>query len=367
MTFARVLGRQFVTNQVEAITRVNDTVTNDIFDIGAGLVAVRNDKSDDCFKVNGSADLVLHDTGIFVNCSGNSALFLNGSAHIGMDADAEVSGCTNDLSFPISGDGTIQCNAPQQPVSKSMFEDIPTTLPTPVCSTPGSQVGTTMSPGFFNTSVTISNGTVFNPGTYCFNSSLNLGNQSISFSGDGSVQWVLSSSVSLSGTANFGDTGDSLEIYANNANFTVKNTGFLPVDRFRFFGIGNSSFVIQGGTMNSNDAYIYSETGEIDIDAQADVNLHAPVAPDTFAGILMYLPWDNPNDFELNGGTNNIWTGLILMPHTDVTYNGGAGFELHGQVIGYTFKINGGGESDIYFESSGLGGSPNEPSIEFTK
>jgi hypothetical protein len=118
--------------------------------------------------------------------------------------------------------------------------------------------------------------------------------------------------------------------------------------------------------MDSNDAYIYSESGQIDINAQADVNLHAPTSG-TFAGTLMYMPWNNPNSFELNGGTNNTWYGLILMPHTDVTYNGGAGFELHGQVIGYTFKINGGGSSDIYFESSGLATPPDDPTIEFTK
>ncbi len=129
-----------------------------------------------------------------------------------------------------------------------------------------------------------------------------LGNQSVNFSGNGSVQWVLSSSsVSLAGTADFGDSGDSLEIYANNANFTVKNSGTLNADRFRFFGVGNSSFTVQGGTMDSNDAYIYSESGEIDINAQADVNLRAPTSG-IFAGTLMYMPWDNPNSFELNGG-----------------------------------------------------------------
>jgi hypothetical protein len=95
--------------------------------------------------------------------------------------------------------------------------------------------------------------------------------------------------------------------------------------------------------------------------------MHAPPQGDTFGGILIYMPWNNPNDFILNGGSNSIWYGTVLVPHADVTYNGDAGFELHGQVIGYTFKINGGGRSDIYFDSTVTYSPPNDPTIEFTK
>ncbi|HAV78498.1 MAG TPA: hypothetical protein DCX53_14210 [Anaerolineae bacterium] len=369
MTFARVLGRQFVTNKVEAIARVQGSTSSGDFLVGAGMVSVRGDNANDCYKVLGNADLTFHDSGIFVNCTGSSALNFGGSADIYMDADAQVAAspnCTNDPSFNIDGPGEIACGAPHQTVDASTFAHIPTTLPTPTCSNPGSQVGTTMNPGYFNSNVSISNGTVFNPGTYCFNSSLNLGNSHVTFSGNGSVKWVLSSSVSLFGTANFGDSGDSLEIYTNGSDFTIQH-GTLTADRFRFFGNGNSDFDVQGGTLTSGDAYIFSESGKIEIDAQADANLHAPPPGDTFDGILMHMPWSNTNSFELNGGTNNVWTGTILIPHSNVTYNGGSGFELHGQVIGYTFKINGGAEGDIYYESSPLLTPPDNPSIEFTK
>ncbi|HEU0295248.1 MAG TPA: pilus assembly protein TadG-related protein, partial [Anaerolineales bacterium] len=99
MTLARVIGWTSMTNDVDAIARAkgNPNTPNPMF--GAGLVAVRNDTSDDCFKVNGGADLFLHDTGIFVNCTGNRALLLNGSANIGMDANAQVAGCANDVNF----------------------------------------------------------------------------------------------------------------------------------------------------------------------------------------------------------------------------------------------------------------------------
>lgn len=362
MTFGRVLGREFVTNKVEAITRVQGSKTTGLFNAGAGLYSVRNDNSNDCFKVNGSADLILHDTGIFVNCSGSQALFLNGSANIGMDANAQVVGCTNNPAFPISGTGTIDCGVAPQTVNEDTFKEVPTTLPTPTCSSPGSHdtANNIMYPGAF-TSKTFSNDTTFTPGTYCFSGSLNLIAGS-SISGTGTVKLVLSRDVDLKGSSN---NFQDLEVYANNSDFVIY--GNLTANRFRFFGNGNSTFGVQSGSFTSGNAYIYSEAGEIDIQAQADVNMHAPPQGDTFGGLLIYMPWDNPNDFVLNGGTNSVWYGTVLVPHADVTYNGDAGFELHGQVIGYTFKINGGGQSDIYFDSNVVFSPPSNPTIEFTK
>jgi Flp pilus assembly protein TadG len=362
LTLARVVGWTSMTNDVDAIARAIGTpdTPNPMF--GAGLVAVRNDNSDDCFKVNGSSELFLHDTGIFVNCTGNRALMLNGNAGIGMDANAQVAGCANDVNFDISP-GTVECNLPQQTVNQNTFAHYPRALPTPSCTAPGSQVGNVMNPGYFNSGVVINSATTFNLGTYCFNSSLYLGNRTVNINGSGAVQWVLAQSAVLSGIANF----DNLEIYANNTSFQVQNTGDLTAGRFRFFGNGNSSFEVQGGKFYSDDAYIYSQLGRINIDAQADVTMHTPPQDDPFAGLLLHMPWENTNNFELNGGTNNTWTGLILMPHSRVTYNGGAGFELHGQVIGYEFIINGSGLSNIFYEANVLPPQDNDAFIELPK
>lgn len=368
MTFARVLGREFVTNRVEAITRVQGTPNTGPFNAGAGLYSVRNDNVDDCFQVNGSADLTLHDTGIFVNCSGNSALFLNGSADIAMDANAEVAGCVNNPSFPITGTGQIDCGVAQQIVNENTFASVPTTLPKPSCSGNAVLGSGTISPGPTGAgyvSNTITAETIFQPGTYCFINGASvrpIGGKSVQ--GTGEVRFVMpaGSVVDLKGSAN---NFDNLEIYADNSDFTLN--GNFTANRFRFFGINNSTFNVQGGSFTSGDAYIYSQKGEVDIDAQAVVNMHAPPQGDTFGGILIYMPWENPNDFILNGGSNSTWYGTVLVPHADVTYNGDAGFELYGQVIGYTFKINGGGHSDIYFDSSVTYAPPNDPTIEFTK
>jgi hypothetical protein len=315
--------------------------------------------------VDGNATLFLHDTGIFVNCTGDSALFFNGTANISMDANAQVvgnqSGCTNDMSFPISP-GTIQCGVPQQTYDQSYFDQYARTLPTPTCSYPGTHIGSTWTPGYFPSTVTATNGDTFGAGTYCFLAGFNPGaNPSVNISGTGDVKWVLSQKADLPATANF----ESLEIY--NGAFTLKSSATLNANRFRFFGNGNTNFTVQGGTFTSGNAYIYSQLGEIDINAQANVVLQAPPPGDTFAGVLMYMPWENPNDFILNGGTGDIWTGLVLMPQAHVTYNGQGDFELHGQVIAYEFKINGGSSGHIYFESTGAPTAAEMPAIELTK
>jgi hypothetical protein len=218
-----------------------------------------------------------------------------------------------------------------------------------------------MTPGYFNTNISISSTTTFAPGTYCFNADLRLVGGGTNINGTGTVQIVLSQDLDLKGSAN---AFDNLEIYTNNANFTVFGT--LTANRFRFFGNGNSDFGVQSGVFASGNAYIYSEAGMIDIQAQADVDLQAPPSGDPFGGYLIHTPWSNTNAFVLNGGTEDTMTGTILVPHSDVTFNGGSGFELHGQVIGYTITLNGSGHSDIYFDASGSPTPPNNPSIEFT-
>ena len=81
----------------------------------------------------------------------------------------------------------------------------------------------------------------------------------------------------------------------------------------------------------------------------------------------MHYPWCNQQAFELNGGTNSTWYGQLLMPCSEVTYNGGNTFELHGQVIAWNIKINGGADGDIYYESTAVTPPPDDPSIEFTQ
>ena len=42
-----------------------------------------------------------------------------------------------------------------------------------------------------------------------------------------------------------------------------------------------------------------------------------------------------------------------------MTFNGGVNFELHSQIIGYTYIVNGGGDVDIYFQADENYSPPN--------
>lgn len=369
MTFGRILGRDFVTNRVEAISRVETNPNPPGTIPGAGMVATKK-TGNDCYVVLGSANLTFHDSGVFVNCDGNDALNISGSAYVYMDANAQIVGCSdnaNDNPPRIKGTGKIDCKVPQEDITKDTYKNIPTTLPAPTCSTPGQHDTTNniLTPGYHPTR-NLSKNTTLMPGVYCFTGGSQLrtiGGANIS--GTGLVQIVTTDDISLKGSAN---SFQNLEIYMTNANFTVAAQGVLTANRMRFFGVGNSSFGVDAqGELTSGDFYIYSERGTIDIQAGADVDITAPPSGDTFAGLLMYMPWDNPNDFVLNGGTNNTWRGLILMPTAQVTYNGGAGFKLYGQVIAETFRINGNSLGDIFYVSSDIFGDAKDPTIEITK
>lgn len=370
MTFARVLGREFVTNRVEAITRVQGSSATGIFNAGSGMYSTKS-TGDDCFTVLGSANLEFHDTGIFVNCDGDDALTISGSAYIYMDANAQVVGCSDeadDVPPAIDGTGEIDCNVPPQTVTEDTFEDVPTADPAPPCP---ANVGTydsandILGPGTHPTR-SLSKDTTLMPGRYCFPSGSELKLiAGASISGTGLVQIVTSEDIILKGSAN---NFENLELFMTNADFGVTTDGVLTANRMRFFGFGDSSFEVDAqGELTSGDIYIYSEAGMIDFQAGADVDITAPPQGDTYGGLLMYMPWDNPNDFMLNGGSDNIWRGTILMPTAHVTYNGSAGFELYGQVIAETFDINGDAGGDIYFASDYTYSPPDDPTIEFTK
>jgi len=359
-TFAKVIGRDKLTNTVEAVTRVQGSTSSGSFFNGAGLVSTKSDNSNQCFLLNGGANVTLHDTGIFVNCTGAQSIFANGNSNMTMGADSNTAGCFYNQGGNITG-GNINCNQDQETVSASTFANVPTALPTPTCSTPGTQSGNTLSPGLFTSGVNANYTMTLNPGTYCFNGGLNLNGQA-QLIGTGAIRIVLgNNSLNLTNAVSF----DDVEIYENNGTVSIKSD--FTANRLRFFATGTGGLDVQNGTLSSGNAYFYSYRGLISWNAQSTVNLHTPPDGDTFHGLLVYLPWGNTNAYILNGGTNSVITGTLLMPTSDVTYNGGAGFELHGQVIGQTFKVNGDAVLDLWFTASENYDPGSDPTIEFTQ
>jgi len=370
-TFAKVIGRDQLTNEVEAITRVQGTTSSGSFFNGAGMVAVKNTNENQCLLINGNANITYHNTGVFVNCTGSEALFINGGAQVGLEANANVAGCAKNQGGNVTGVGTIQCNQPQQTVNASTFAKVPRAPSTPTCPTNAPSPVTvgdvkTFQPGNYPASQTVNSnqtGVLQGPGTFCFTGGLNI-NGSGTLQGIDDVKIVLGANdLNLNNTTTFSD----VEIFVTSGKLSIKGD-FTASERLRFYATGSGGMDVQSGTTQSPNAYLYSENGLIQWNAQSTLLLTAPPQDDPFkiGGLLIHMPWENGNDFILNGGTNSILTGTILVPKSEVTYNGNSGFELHGQVIGYTFKVNGGGHTDIYFEASENYNPGGDPTIEFT-
>ncbi|MFT3895217.1 MAG: Tad domain-containing protein [Anaerolineales bacterium] len=376
--FARVIGRPQVENVVEAVARVQGATSNGSFLGNAGLIATQSGNVEQCLLANGGALIRMHNTGIFINCTSSRSIFVNGGATLDMDSNGETPGC-----FYLNGQATVDpitCGAPAKTITAATFADVPTTQPPPTCSGNGSVTGSgvnsygtppqvnvnsgtaTFNPGNYS-SISINSSSVFNPGVYCISGSFNVNGQATISGPSGRVQFVMgNTSLNLDKTPNnFND----LEMYTTNGNLSVK--GDLTANRFRFFSTGNGTMDVQNGTFTSNNAYIYLASGDIKWNAQAMINLHAPPQGDPFGGLLFHKPWTNTTDTILNGGSNVHLTGTFMVPHSNVTFNGGNGFELHGQVVGFTFKLNGGSVQDIYYVPGENYNPPSSPTIEIAK
>jgi hypothetical protein len=341
--------------------------------------------------MNGGADLYTHDSGIFINCSGGQAIFMNGGADLQMDSNGKVVGC-----YAYNGNAkfdAIDCNVAEQLLDGSYFASVPTTKTPPTCSGNGNASGSgvsksgtppnvivnsgstaTLTPGNFG-SITANGSTnvVFTPGVYCISGNFNLnGNGTMRDSG-GKVQFVLQNQSINMNSGLVIDFSD-LEVYGNNASFTLNGGAIFRADRLRLFITGNGNFTVNGNSeLTSDNAYIYLKGGNLTWNGNSILNLVSPPQDDEdgFGGLLLHKPWSNTSQVTLNGGSDIYLEGTFMVPHCPVTFNGGVDFELHSQIIGYEYIVNGNADVDIYFVPSENyqwpGGPAQDPSIELTK
>lgn len=379
-TFMRVLGRNQITNVVEAVAHAQGNFGSSsggpLFN-GAAMIATKSGNYNQCFLLNGSANLVIHNSGIYVNCSGSQTLFMNGGAHLGMDAMGQVVGC-----YKTNGNASydpITCGVNggvSQTIDETTFATMPTTEPPPACSgnaPPPVVNGNTItySPGTYS-NITINSGktAILTPGLYCVNGNFILNGNGRLEGPNGRVQLVLQNQnivLNGGGVINFND----LEIYGNNASFLLNGGAIFRANRLRMYSTGNGSFTVNGNAeLSSDNAYFYLKTGNITWNGNSILNLHAPPQGDPYAGLLVHMPWNTTTSgVTFNGGSNIHLYGTFLAPRRPITFNGGVNFELHSQIIGYTYIVNGGGDVQIYFQADENYSQPNSttPTVELTK
>lgn len=316
-----------------------------------------------CFLMNGGAKVHIHGSGVYINCSSSDALFMNGGTTLIMDTAGQVVGCYYVNSHATYDPFKITCGANggvSQTIDANTFATVPATLTPPTCSSNGSVLGNTYSPGNF-TDIVITNITaVFSPGVYCISGNLNLNGNATLSGPTGVVKIVLQDqSIILNGDSTI--TFNDLEIYGHNASFTLNDGTIFRANRLRYFSTGTGTFTVNSSSeLTSDNAYLYLYRGDLVWRGNPVVSLHTPPAGDPFSGLLVYKPWGNTDETTFNGSPNIHLTGTFLVPSSKVIFNG-ANFKLHSQVIADSFLVNGNTDVDIYYVASENYQPPNAP------
>lgn len=379
--FGGLVGMQKTNNTVISVTRGRPGKKQTLFD-GAAIVALK--PNDTGFRFNGTADLTTKGGGIFVNSTSKTdAMIVSGNTTFKTDSGSTVMGGVRVNGNPTltTLDGTapapigqLKAAAPryQEPFS-DFTSKVPAIPAAPSCPGPNNPNPTTNGKGelvyppgtYSNISISNSIGTRFTGGTYCFNGGINFNGGSGPVVSDGPVKMVLGGDVNLGALVM-----DDLEIYTTTASITGNGSGNkLIAKRFRFYSAGSGTINLNGqGYFMSDNSFIYVKTGQIHWNGNSQVKLIAPPADDPFAGLNIYLPWDNTAQLIINGGSNVQIVGTILAPHAEIQLNGSAGFEaMRSQIIGYTVTIDGGVPTYVNYSDADNFGQPVPAIVELTK
>lgn len=119
------------------------------------------------------------------------------------------------------------------------------------------------------------------------------------------------------------------------------------------------TYCIKGNfRLNSKDSLtgtgvtIYMQSGDIDWNGGATINLTAPTSGD-LAGLLIYAPMSNTNTMRFNGNASSNLTGTLLMPAAPIVYNGTGNLNpSHVQIIGYTVEITGSNVTNVIYQDA---------------
>jgi hypothetical protein len=337
-TLARVIGRQSVTNVVEAIARAQGSTSVSPFFLGAGIATLKP-TGEKAFEINGNATLDVVDSGTFVNSNANCGMHANGNITMSVDTSFAVVGtlCQN---------GNITRNGPVTQATAIPYPpelDIP--QPSITCTGNGSKSGNTYYPGTWNDEMKIEgNGSAtLMPGNYC-----------------------LKKGAVINGNLNV--TANNVNIRLIAEEFIINGNTTFTCTNTIFFSDGGKGFRFNGnGVNNCTEAFFYVRTGEVRWNGNVSNTFQAPTSG-PYKGLLIYMPYENTTPLDINGNSGNHIKGTILAVHSHINLNGNMGMEvLDSQVIGYTVKFNGNGTLRIDYDANENYAPPSLPTIELTK
>lgn len=121
------------------------------------------------------------------------------------------------------------------------------------------------------------------------------------------------------------------------------------------------------GDIDGSNVLFKVEDGEVRFSGGANIRLNAPNTGD-FAGLLIYLPMDNPSKVVLNGGAESIIKGTILAPSSAIHINGNdSSTGFHSQIIGYTIDVDGNSNVVINYQDEQNYNSLSMPEVQLSE
>ena len=324
MSFTRVIGRQKITNRVEAVARASVPEVTTWFD-GHALVSVMEGcrsagDPHDPFVVGGNGTTLINNSGIFVNSTCDPAFEDNGISNSvttsrGVCVVGGVESGVNGVNPP----PTENCGSQIDPDRYQLIN--------PGCDQAGSITGSSGNyeawPGYFNRT----------------------GNQTFpDESPSGTLKlhkgiYCLENGISLNG----------------NWNITTDLNGN---------GVHDSA---------SEGVLFFIPDGDVTFNGGSNLNVHAISStadnfPERLLNYLIYIPPSNEANVTITGNSGSTFTGTILAPASHITLDGsGNTFSLDTQIIGYNTTITGSGYIDITYNQGNNAVTLTQPGIEFTQ
>ena len=311
-TFARVIGRNQLTNQVTAVARAVPGYRTATFG-GNALVALNTDACP-AFDFGGGSTTTVTGSGVFVN-----------------------SRC----------DGTGAYSATNQALNSSSNN---TTLSVPCFNLVGGNTvrpGSLISTGGCSSSVNNSSAFISNPSDIYQKANIPCGTAAGKYDAT---------------TLNPGNYTGAFPP----GNQTTMTPGIYCIDA------GNQSFSLSGGqTLTGSNVLIYMKSGNVNW-TSGGVQLSAIQGADpAYDGLLLYLAQGNCNDVSITGNGTSRYVGTILAPCSLVKLAGGSSTGnqniLENQIIGDRIQLTGSNTLNINYNAKQQWQPPVPPAIEMTQ
>jgi hypothetical protein len=359
MMFARIVGRQFMTNKAEAVTRAHSGSS----DASPGLAAISAlTQTGIGVDLNGNVDLHVINSGVFSNSNSNApcpppggSIYSNGNNTLDVDTNYAVgTNSTSTGTFCRSSNTNVDPNDPTVAVAQIPYPPTNINPPVPSITCPpgpitidGYIIRSGTETGEFNLPSTYGAYTFEPGGNFCFANGANL-NGDYDFTANDVNFRIDGGSFTLNGSASLGS-----------APLTTCNNVL-----FHSVGLGMGVNFLGNSTSNCSSVTFYMSTGTAFFSGVGENTLSAPT-DGLYKGLLIYLPYGNNNPINIAGNSNQHYTGSIIGISSEINVAGNnQSFAVNSQFVGYTFKVSGNIFFTVNYDPSQQYLPPESPAIQ---